>query len=152
MLEESALQALVEEAERAHALDGEAAAARERIKTKEALTAFHNSRMESLQERLDGLKRAKAAPLRLLAKSYAARMDKGVPRPVARSVRPDLLEPTAPPRDVERPVRVVADCELLEVQNGSRIILVGFSVVSYLLFEVWWRRCEVSGFRASPLC
>ena len=108
--------------------------------------------MESLQERLDGLKRAKAAPLRLLAESYAARMDKGVPRPVARSVRPDLLEPTAPPRDVERPVRVVADCELLEVQNGSRIILVGFSVVSYLLFEVWWRRCEVSGFRSSPLC
>jgi hypothetical protein len=63
-------------------------------------------------------------------------MDKVVPRPLARPLRPDHLVPTARPRDVERPVDMEDGCELLEVHLGSRIILIGFSVIAYLLFEV----------------
>ena len=135
-LEESARQALVEKAERANTLADEVAAARDRKEAREALTAVHTAKMESLQERLTNLKRARTAPLRLLTESCVARMDKGVPRPLARPLRPDHLVPTAPPRDVERPVDVEDGCELLEVHLGSRIILVGFSVIAYLRFEI----------------
>jgi hypothetical protein len=135
-LEESARQALVKKAERANTLADEVAAARDRKEAREALTAVHTAKMESLQERLTNLKRARTAPLRLLTESCVARMDKGVPRPLARPLRPDHLVPTAPPRDVERPVDVEDGCELLEVHLGSRIILVGFSVIAYLRFEI----------------
>jgi len=119
-LEESALQALIEKAERANALDDEAAAARERKEAREALTAAHTAKMESLQERLTDLKRVKTAPLRLLTESYVARMDKGVPRPLARPLQLDQLGPTAPPedpRDAEHPVDMEAGYELLEVHG-----------------------------------
>jgi hypothetical protein len=112
-LEEEALLALIEKAERATVLDGEIAAAKERKETREALIAVHAAKMGSLQERLTALKRAKTAPPRPLTESYVARMDKGVPRPPARLLRPDHLGPTAPPRDAERPVDMEDGCDLL---------------------------------------
>jgi hypothetical protein len=47
-----------------------------------------------------------------LTASRTARMDKGVPRPVAQPVRPEDLQPAAPPPDVERPARDEAESEL----------------------------------------
>jgi|AntRauMFilla1563_2_1112583.scaffolds.fasta_scaffold48001_1 hypothetical protein len=77
--------------------------------------------METLQKRLTGLKRMKTAPSHLLTESYVARMDKGVPHPLARPLQLDQLGPTAPPRDAERPVDMEADYELLKVHRGSQI-------------------------------
>ena len=108
-LEERDFQTQVEEAEREYAVDVEAAAKRERDEVKEALAAVHTSNMKALQERLGAVKRARTAPSPLLTESRIARMDKGVPRPVAQPVRPGDLRPAAPPPDVERPVRVEAE-------------------------------------------
>jgi hypothetical protein len=108
-LEERDFQTQVEEAEREYAVDFEAAAKRERDEVKEALAAVHTSNMKALQERLGAVKRARTAPSPLLTESRIARMDKGVPRPVAQPVRPGDLRPAAPPPDVERPVRVEAE-------------------------------------------
>jgi hypothetical protein len=100
------------------------------------LAAVHASEMRALQERLDAAKRAKAgpSPFPLLTASRTARIDKGVPRPVARPVRPEDLQPAAPPPEVERPARVEAGSEL-----GVRDFLlnpVGFSVFPCLLVHV----------------
>ena len=99
-LEERDFQTQVEKAEREYALDVEAAAKRERDEVKEALAAVHASNMKALQERLDAVKRARTAPSPLLTESRTARMDQGIPRPVAQQpVRPGDLRPAAPPPD-----------------------------------------------------
>ena len=124
-LEERDFQTQVEEAEREYAVDVEAAAKRERDEVKEALAAVHASNMRTLQERLDAVKRARAGPSPFLTESRMARMDKGVPRPVAQPVRPGDLRPAAPPPDVERPVRMEAESELPEVRLMA-------------LWHAWW--------------
>jgi hypothetical protein len=91
--------------------------------------------MKTLQERLDAVKRARTAPSPLLTESRIARMDKGVPRPVAQPVRPGDLRPAAPPPDVERPVRMEAESELPEVRHFS-LTLVGFSAFPYVLVHI----------------
>ena len=101
---------------------------------KEALAAVHASNMRTLQERLDAVKRARAGPSPFLTESRMARMDKGVPRPVAQPVRPGDLRPAAPPPDVEQPVRVEAESEL-GVRHFS-LTLVGFSAFPYLLVHI----------------
>jgi hypothetical protein len=132
--EEMDFQIQVEEAERELARDVEIAAERERDEVKEALAAVHASNMRTLQERLDAVKRARAGPSPFLTESRMARMDKGVPRPVAQPVRPGDLRPAAPPPDVEQPVRVEAESEL-GVRHFS-LTLVGFSVFPYLLVHI----------------
>jgi hypothetical protein len=106
-----------------------------RAEVKEALAAVHASNMlRTLQERLDVVKRVRAGPSPFLTESRMARMDKGVPRPVAQPVRPGYLRSAAPPPDVERPERVEAESEL-----GIRIFsltLVGFSAFPYLLVQI----------------
>jgi hypothetical protein len=99
-LEERDFQIQVEEAERELARDVEIAAERERDEVKEALAAVHASNKRTLQERLDAVKRARAGPSPLLTESRTARMDQGIPRPVAQQpVRPGDLRPAAPPPD-----------------------------------------------------
>jgi hypothetical protein len=84
-LEKSDLQIQVEEAERELARDVEIAAEKERAEVKEALAAVHASGMKALQERLDAAKREGPSRFPLLTASRTARMDKGVPRSVART-------------------------------------------------------------------